>query len=135
MTVLQSYLSVTSSVATACVIEFIHGLQVSYAITASARQAVGEGPPGKASPRKRPRTDNGGTESNEMATHASTLFVEKGSPIALAKAIKNKVDATDVLHTLSVYPLCTLSLYTLSLSVYALSLILIPSCFLERVIG
>ncbi len=74
---------------------------MSYAITASARQAAGEGPPGKASPRKRPRTDNGGIASNEMAANASALFVEKGSPIALAKAIKNKVDATDVLYTLS----------------------------------
>ena len=74
---------------------------MSYAITASARQAAGEGPPGKASPRKRPRTDNGGTESNQMAAHASALFVEKGSPIALAKAIKNKVDAIDVLYILS----------------------------------
>ncbi len=109
------------SVATAIVTRFIHGLQVSYAITASARQAAGEGPPGKASPRKRPRTDNGGTESNEMAAHASALFVEKGSPIALAKAIKNKVDATDVLHTVSVYPLCTLSVYSLSFSLYMLS--------------
>ena len=95
------YLSFTSSVVTAFVTRFIHGLQVSYAIIASARQAAGEGLPGKASPRKRPRTDNGGTESIEMATHASALFVEKGSPIALAKAIKNKVDATDVLYTLS----------------------------------
>ena len=75
----------------------VHGLQVSYAITASARHAAGEGPPGKASPRKRPRTDNGGAESNEMATHASALFVEKGSPIALAKAIKNKVDVIDII--------------------------------------
>ncbi|KAA6418050.1 MAG: putative Xaa-Pro aminopeptidase P-like [Trebouxia sp. A1-2] len=65
---------------------------VSYAITASARQAAGEGPPGKASPRKRPRTDTGGTESDEIAAHASAIFVEKGSPIAMAKAIKNKVE-------------------------------------------
>jgi len=36
-----------------------------------------------------------------MAAHASALFVEKGSPIALAKAIKNKVDAIDVLYILS----------------------------------
>ena len=73
-------------------------MQVSYAITASARQAAGEGPPGKASPRKRPRTDTGGTESDEIAAHASAIFVEKGSPIAMAKAIKNKVDTINVLY-------------------------------------
>jgi len=69
-------------------------VQVSYAITASARQAAGEGLPGKASPRKRPRTDDGGAETSEWADHGSTLFVEKGSPIALAKAIKNKVSSS-----------------------------------------
>lgn len=68
------------------------GLQVSYAITSSARQAAGEGLPGKASPRKRPRTEDGGKENSE---HAPTLFVEKASPIALAKAIKNKVRHTE----------------------------------------
>lgn len=66
-------------------------LQVSYAITASARQAVEEGTPGKASPRKRPRTDDEGTEAAQPAQNASKLFVEQPSPIALAKAIKNKV--------------------------------------------
>ena len=68
-----------------------HGVQVSYAITAAARQAAGEGPPGKASPRKRPRTDDGGTETAQLAGKASQMLVEKASPIALAKAIKNKV--------------------------------------------
>ena len=66
-------------------------LQVSYAITASARQAVGEGEASKASPRKRPRTDNGGTEAADTTGAAPKLFVEQPSPIALAKAIKNKV--------------------------------------------
>ena len=66
-------------------------LQVSYAITASARQAVDEGTPGKGSPRKRPRTDTEGTEAAQPAQNASKLFVEQPSPIALAKAIKNKV--------------------------------------------
>lgn len=66
-------------------------LQVSYAVTASARQAVGEGDASKASPRKRPRTDNGGTEAAAATEGAPKLFVEQPSPIALAKAIKNKV--------------------------------------------
>ena len=66
-------------------------LQVSYAITASARQAVGDGDASKASPRKRPRTDNGGTEAAAPTESAFKLFVEQPSPIALAKAIKNKV--------------------------------------------
>lgn len=65
---------------------------MSYAITASARQAFEEKLAGKASPRKRPRTDNGGTEAAEQTSlDASMLFVEKPSPIALAKAIKNQV--------------------------------------------
>ena len=66
-------------------------LQVSYAITASARQAAGDGDAGKASPRKRPRTDNGGRDAAAPTDDAGKLFVEKPSPIALAKAIKNKV--------------------------------------------
>lgn len=74
-------------------------MQVSYAITASARQAFEERTAGKASPRKRPRTDNGGTEAPQPTTpDASTLFVEKPSPIALAKAIKNKVCAFDIVR-------------------------------------
>ena len=68
------------------------GLQVSYAVTTSARQAFGEKLAGKASPRKRPRTDNGETQAVEATSlDASVLFVEKPSPIALAKAIKNQV--------------------------------------------
>ncbi|KAL0020575.1 hypothetical protein WJX77_005157 [Trebouxia sp. C0004] len=84
--------------------------KVSYAVTASARKAAGEGPPGKASPRKRPRTDSGGTESNEMAAHASALFIEKGSPIALAKAIKNKVEVEGMreAHLRDAVALCSL---------------------------
>lgn len=65
-------------------------LQVSYAITASAKQAVGGGDASKASPRKRPRTDDGGTEAHPTES-APKLFVEQPSPIAMAKAIKNKV--------------------------------------------
>ena len=67
------------------------GLQVSYAITASARQAVGDGDASKASLRKRPRTDNGETGAAHPSESAAKLFVELPSPIALAKAIKNKV--------------------------------------------
>ena len=68
-----------------------HQSQVSYAIIAAARQAVGEGLAGKALPRKRPLTDDGGVETAALAENASALFVEKASPVALAKAIKNKV--------------------------------------------
>lgn len=93
----------------------VHGLQVSYAITASARQAAGEGPPGKASPRKRPRTDNGGAESHEMATRASALFVEKGSPIALAKAIKNKVDVIDIIIRMTTIMIITTTIMMITI--------------------
>ena len=65
--------------------------QVSYAITASARQAVADGDASKASPRKRLRTDNGEAGAAHPAESAPKLFVEQPSPIALAKAIKNKV--------------------------------------------
>ena len=74
-------------------------MQVSYAVTASARQAFEESTAGKASPQKRPRTDNGGTEAPQQPSlDASKLFVEQPSPIALAKAIKNKVFTSTCTH-------------------------------------
>ncbi|KAL3145608.1 hypothetical protein ABBQ32_003156 [Trebouxia sp. C0010 RCD-2024] len=85
--------------------------KVSYAITASARQAFEERTAGKASPRKRPRTDNGGTEAPQpTALDASILFVEKPSPIALAKAIKNKVEVEGMreAHLRDAVALCSL---------------------------
>ena len=74
--------------------------QVSFAITTAARAASSEGAAGGAVPRKRPRTDNGGAEAEGPSQHASKLFVEKPSPVALGKAIKNKVQApgTSALH-------------------------------------
>ena len=75
-------------------------LQVSFAITTAARAASSEGTAGGAVPRKRPRTDNGDAEAEGPSQHASKLFVEKPSPVALGKAIKNKVEppGTSALH-------------------------------------
>ena len=63
-------------------------LQVSYAIVSSAQQAVRDGPSSPSSQRKRPRTD-AATDNGDAADQTANLFVEKASPIALAKAIKN----------------------------------------------
>lgn len=57
---------------------------------------MGEGDASKASPRKRPRTDNGGTDAAAATDSAPKLFVEQPSPIALAKAIKNKVSVSSL---------------------------------------
>lgn len=60
-------------------------MQVSFAITTAAKSVSSEG-----SQRKRPRTDNEG-DAEAQSQQASKLFVEKPSPVALAKAIKNTV--------------------------------------------
>ena len=65
-------------------------LQVNLAISTAARSA-NEGSPGKAVQRKRPRTENGQADNDVLSQHGSKLFIEKSSPVALAKAIKNKV--------------------------------------------
>ena len=65
-------------------------LQVSFAITTAATEGASAGAEGSASPHKRQRTDGGTTEAATAAL-AKQLFVEAGSPISVAKAVKNKV--------------------------------------------
>ena len=73
-------------------------MQVSYAITAAAKAAAAKGElPGTAPPHKRARTDDGGAGANGVADPPPKLFVEKPSPVALAKAIKNTVTSKFVL--------------------------------------
>lgn len=63
---------------------------MSFAITTAATEGAGAGTKGSASPRKRQRTDAGTTEAATAAL-AKQLFVEAGSPISVAKAVKNNV--------------------------------------------
>ena len=63
---------------------------MSFAITTAATEGASAGAKGSASPRKRQRTDAGTTEAANAAL-AKQLFVEAGSPISVAKAVKNKV--------------------------------------------